>query len=118
MSISLDAMGSMYTSDSSYTDSSTKSLENTLNSDLSNATDEELMGVCKEFESYFTEMVFKEMEKSIPDNDQGSDSASTQLKDYYKEQLIGEWSKMSAESSSGMGLANQLYEQIKRNYNL
>lgn len=118
MSISLDALGSMYATDSTYTDASLKKLEDTLQSDLSKASDEELKNVCKDFESYFTEMVFKEMWKSIPDYEQSSDSASNQMKDYYQEQLISTWSKMSAQGHNGTGLANQMYEQIKRNYHM
>ena len=32
------------------------------NTDYSNASDEQLMDVCKQFESYFLEQVFKEMQ--------------------------------------------------------
>ena len=114
MSISMDALAGMGTSTLTSTDSKAQSLQNTLESDLSKASDEQLKGVCKEFEAYFTEMVFKEMMNSVPDNSE-SDSASKQAKDYYKEQLIQTWADMSAEDGRGIGLANQLYEQIKRN---
>ena len=38
-----------------------KTLETT---DYAKATDDELMDACKQFEAYFVEMVFKEMEKT------------------------------------------------------
>lgn len=116
MSISIDALVGMGTSNLTSVDSKAQSLQNTLQSDLSQASDEQLKEVCKDFEAYFTEMVFKEMMNSVPDNSQ-SDSATKQAKDYYKEQLIQTWADMSAEGGRGIGLADQLYEQIKRNNN-
>ena len=116
MSISIDSLAGMGTSNLTSVDSKAQLLQNTLQSDLSQASDEQLKEVCKDFESYFTEMVFKEMMNSVPDNSE-SDSATKQAKDYYKEQLIQTWADMSAEGGRGIGLADQLYEQIKRNNN-
>ena len=49
-------IGSYYMDSVSDTSSSTSELEKTLGSgDLSNASDDELMQVCKDFESYFIE---------------------------------------------------------------
>ncbi|MGN0482416.1 MAG: rod-binding protein [Lachnospiraceae bacterium] len=115
MSISLDAMSSVYTQSTSASNQKAEELQSKLSKDLSSSSDEELMDVCKQFESYFTEMVFKEMEKSIQ-KEESTDSASQQQKDYYTEQLIQKWSEMSAESPTGTGLAKQLYQQLKRNY--
>lgn len=114
MSLSLDALASSSLTNTGLTDGKAQSLQDTLQSDLSQASDEQLKKVCKDFESYFTEMVFKEMMNSVPDNSQ-SDSATKQAKDYYKEQLIQTWSDMSAQGGRGIGLAEQMYEQIKRN---
>lgn len=94
----------------------TGSLETTLNSNLTQATEEELLEVCKEFEAYFTEQVFKQMNKMVPESDESSSSMSG-LKDYYKDELIQEYASMSTENG-GIGLAQTLYEQMKRNYNL
>ena len=38
-------------------------LNDTISGDLSSASDEELMDVCKDFEAYFVEQVMKEMKK-------------------------------------------------------
>lgn len=94
----------------------TNKLEQTLTSDLSAATDEELMSVCKEFESYFLEQVFKAMQKMVPESENQS-SSTKQLQDYYKDEMIQQLAKDSTETNS-LGLAQTLYEQMKRNYGL
>lgn len=88
-------------------------LQNQLDSDYTSATDDELMDVCKQFEAYFLEQVFKEMQKTIPENEDG-DSSTTQLVDYFKDQMIQELASQSTEQNS-LGLAQTLYEQMKRN---
>lgn len=84
--------------------------------DYSKATDDELMDVCKEFESYFLEQCFKEMLKTV-DTDEFSSSSTSTLVDYYKDEMVR---KIASESTDkeGLGLAQMLYEQMKRNYNL
>ena len=56
MSITIGS-NSLYNSATSTLDTSntTKKVESKLNSDLKNSSDEELMDVCKSFESYFVE---------------------------------------------------------------
>ncbi len=80
----------------------------------SSATDDELMDVCKQFEAYFVEQVFKEMEKTVPKSE-GSLATDNQLVDYFKDNLR---QKLSAEAADqqGLGLARMLYDQMKRNY--
>lgn len=98
--------------------SSANSLKATvINKDFSNSTDEEMMEACKEFESYFLEQVFKEMEKSVDifkDKDDQSAGSMTML-DYFKDQAIQKISAMNTEQNS-LGLAQTLFEQMKRNY--
>ena len=91
---------------------STSKLENSLKADYSSATDDELMDVCKQFESYLLEQVFKEMMKTIPENEYTSQSTSTML-DYYKDQMVQSIAAESTETN-GLGLAQMLYEQMKR----
>lgn len=86
------------------------------NTDYSNATDDEIMEVCKEFESYFTEQVFKALQKMVPEDETMSSTTSTTL-NYFNEMLTQEYAKASTENG-GLGLAQMLYEQMKRNYNL
>ena len=80
------------------------------------ATDDELMDACKQFESYFIEQMYKAMVKTIPQNEETSGSTST-LMDYYKDQMVQSIAEQTTEQSS-FGLAQMLYEQMRRNYGL
>ena len=92
-------------------------LQNQLNgSDYTKATDDELMDACKQFEAYFLEQMFKEMMKTIPESDETS-SSNSQLMDYYKDEMVQQIASDSTEQNI-LGLAQMLYEQMKRNYNL
>lgn len=86
------------------------------NADYTKATDNELMDACKQFESYFLEQMFKEMMKTIPESEDTS-SSNAQLMDYYKDEMVQQIASDSTEQNS-LGLAQMLYEQMKRNYNL
>ncbi|MGN0308163.1 MAG: rod-binding protein [Lachnospiraceae bacterium] len=94
----------------------TSKLQSTITKDYSKATDDELMDVCKQFEAYFLEQVFKQMEKTILKDEESSGSTST-LVDYFKDSAIAELATQSTETQ-GLGIAQMLYEQMKRNYNL
>lgn len=92
-------------------------LENKLDTDYSTATDDELMEACKEFEAYFLEQMFKEMMKTIPKNDDEESGSASTMMDYCQEQMIQSLASDSTENNS-LGLAQMLYEQMKRNYGL
>ena len=94
---------------------SSKLQESIKNKDFKAATDDELMDVCKEFEAYFIEQVFKNMKKSMVPASQPLDGASETLKSYYEDELTSQYAKSAAEQSTS-GLAQMLYEQMKRNY--
>ena len=66
--------------------------------------------------AYFLEQMFKEMMKTIPESDETS-SSNSQLMDYYKDEMVQQIASDSTEQNS-LGLAQMLYEQMKRNYNL
>ena len=91
-------------------------VENQLGKDYSAATDDELMDACKQFEAYFLEQVFKEMVKTIPESDSSTGSTGS-LVDYYKDQMIQNIASETTEQNS-LGLAQMLYEQMKRNYGI
>lgn len=82
------------------------------NGKLENATDQELMDACKEFEAYFLEQVFKEMSKTVMSSDESGSNGS--LVSYFKDQTLTSIAKDSTEQNS-LGLAKMLYEQMKRN---
>lgn len=75
----------------------------------SSATDEELMEACKSFEAYLLEQVFKGMEKTILKEEE-DDPYLNQFGD----KLYEEYAK-SATEGQGLGLAQMLYESMKRN---
>ena len=85
--------------------------------DYTKSSDDELLAVCKEFEAYFVEQMFKAMQKMVPESSEEMSSSTRQLQDYYKEQMTQSFAKQSTESG-GLGIAQMLYEQMKRNYGL
>lgn len=95
---------------------SASKLENQLNGDFSNATEEELMDACKQFEAYFVEQMYKAMIATVPESQETSAYTST-LKDYYTDEMVQQLAEDSTETNS-LGLAQMLYEQMKRNYGL
>ena len=125
MSMSIDGMYSQYAANmlasSSGNTSAADKLQSTLeNSDYSKSTDDELMNVCKEFESYFVEQVFKALEKMVPEKDEESSSSVSSYMDYFGDMLTQEYAAAATESDNGrgLGIAQMLYEQMKRNYNM
>lgn len=109
----ISSLANQYTTDTS----STAKLEESLKTDYSQASSDELMEVCKEFEQYFVEQIFKEMRKTIPESESSSSYTST-MKEYYEDSLYQEYAKAITEQGDGVGLAKTLYEQMKRNYNI
>ena len=95
---------------------SSKKMQDTVSKDYSKASDDELLDVCKQFEAYFMEQVFKQMEKTVIKADESSGNSGA-LVDYFKDSAIQELTKTSTETQ-GLGIAQALYEQMKRNYGL
>lgn len=116
MSISIDNAMNIYNTYETK-DTTADKLSDTLSKDLSTATDDELMGVCKEFESYFLEQVFKSMQKMVPEHEYESTSSKTMM-EYYQDEMMAKFAKSATEEGEGLGLAQMLYEQMKRNYEL
>ena len=89
----------------------TGGLESTLGSiDKTKATDDEMMNACKEFEAYMIEQVYKSMEKTIIKADEDENEYET----YFGDMRIQQYAK-SVVDQGGVGLAQQLYEAMKRN---
>lgn len=76
---------------------------------------DELKEVCREFESYFLEQVYKEMFKTVGSEEGNSPMSS--LVDYFKDGAIQSLASQTTEQTGGP-LAQQLYEQMKRNYGI
>lgn len=101
---------SNYTSSmsSSSSVSADKLQESLTNANLEDATDEELMDVCKSFESYFIEQVYKEMKKTVKSED--DENSYMQCFGDILTQSYAE----DATETGGIGLAQMLYESMKR----
>ncbi len=95
---------------------STNSITSKLSGDYSDATEDELLEACKEFEAYFVEQILKNVDTALVGEDEDSTSIS-QLKDYATDGLYQEYAKMITDRGS-LGLAQELYEQMQRNYGL
>lgn len=95
---------------------SSSKLESQLKADYSQATDDELMDACKQFEAYFLEQIFKGMMKTVPESESSS-QANSNLVSYFKDEMVKELASQSTEQNS-LGLAQMLYEQMRRNYGL
>lgn len=112
MSISIDSnsLYSEYMNTTAGVSSKADKLTTTLTSDkLGSSSDEELMEVCKTFESYFVEQVLKEMEKTVHSSDEENDYYQ-----YFGDYLWQGYAEQITESGQ-LGLAQQLYESMKRN---
>lgn len=113
MSMTLDPTA-LYNINYNKTSSEASKLEDKINnSDLSSASDDELMSVCKEFESYFLEQIFKGMEKMIPKTEKSSNNEVEMFSDMAYQDIAAK-----ATEKTDFGIAQKLYEQMKRNYGL
>lgn len=92
--------------------SSATQLQDKLQNKKVASSDEDLMSVCREFEAYFTEQVFKAMYKMVPENKE-QESSTKQLTGYFKDQMTAEYAKQSSQGD-GLGIAQMMYEQMKR----
>lgn len=91
-----------------------KTGDNWSKNDYTQATDEELMDACKEFEAYLWEQVLSEMTKNV-NFGVDTDSTSSTMVDYFKDEAMKEIAGQITESTTS-SLAQSLYEQMKRNY--
>lgn len=100
-------------------EASAQALKGKLNSTSTEATDDELMDACKQFEAYLWEQVFKEMEKStkIFSDEEEGDAYASNMVDYFSDSLIQEISSQ-ATTQGGNSLSQMLYEQMKHNYSI
>ena len=83
-------------------------------SDGTGMRDEELMDACKQFEAYFLEQVFKEMQKTVHRND---DASQNSLMEYFEDRYVQQIAE-DATDQQGLGLAQMLYEQMRHNYGM
>ena len=92
------------------------SLKGSVNGLSSNSTDEELMEVLKDFESYFVEQMIKQMKETFSSDDEESSMAS-QYTDTFMDYAIEDIADILLDEIGG-NMTQQLFEQMKRNYNI
>ena len=91
-------------------------LKNTVNGLSSESTEEELMSVLKDFESYFVEQMIKKMKETFTDDEEES-SVASQYTDTFMDYAIEEVADQLVDEIGG-NMTQQLFEQMKRNYNI
>ena len=112
----ISSLNTDYQSYLSNSSSATAKMDQVTNTDYKNATDEELMDACKQFEEYFVEMALKEVFKTVDLFGMGesTSNAMSTSKDFMKDSIVQKFAEKITEES-GLGLAQQLYESMKRN---
>lgn len=116
----IGGVGSVYADYMASQVSSTKAdtIKNKIENSAGAANEEELLDACKQFESYFLEQVFKEMLKTTKVfSDDDENGYASKMVDYFKDSAVQHLCEQ-ATAGDGLGLANMLYEQMKRNYGI
>ncbi len=119
MSVSMDSMASMLNTaaNNPILNQSSGKLQNTLDKVSGDSSEEELKQVCKDFASYFVEEVLKEVKENMAAEEEDSDSSISAMTDFQMDSVI-ETLADDLVDEVGSGFVQQLYEQMKRNYNL
>lgn len=97
--------------------SNAASLKGSISGVSSETTEEELLQVCKDFASYFVEEILKEVKENMMLEDEDEDSTLKTLTDFHMDSTI-EVLADEVVDEIGESFTQQLYEQMKRNYNL
>jgi flagellar protein FlgJ len=98
----------------SVSNATSASLESTLSNVSDSSSDDELMSVCKSFESYFVQKIIEEAKTSIAGEDEDEEGEYMQ---YFGDIMNEQYANLIVESGS-TGLAQQLYDSMKDNYSL
>lgn len=91
---------------------------NSLKSKIDNAEktkdDKALKEACKQFENYFIDQMMKEMRKTLSNSEEDSLIPKGKGEQMFTEMKDSEYSKRATDNG-GLGLANMLYKQLKKN---
>lgn len=118
MALSLDGITSALDAGSSRADSvAANSLKSSVGKLSKDSSEEELKGVLKDFESYFVEQIVKQMKETFTNNDEKEDSTASRYTDFFMDTAIEQISDRLVDDL-GNGLTQQLYEQMRRNYQM
>lgn len=113
--ISIDGISTLANTNAT-TNYEANKLKNSVNNVSSETTEDELLQVCKDFESYFIEQVIKQVKESLSLNEEENSSLAT-LTDYNMDFAIEAISDEVLDEV-GTNFTQQLYEQMKRNYGI
>jgi len=91
-------------------------LTDSINGLSSESTEEELKEVLEDFESYFVEQMIKKMKDTFTEKDEES-SVAAQYTDTFMDYAIEEVADQLLDEIGG-NMTQQLFEQMKRNYNI
>ncbi len=92
----------------------TENFKQILDNAMQNGDDKELKEACVEFESYFLNMMFKSMKKTVVSS--GGIFEKSNAQKMFEEMLDEELTKKMA-NTGGIGLADMMYKQMSRQNN-
>lgn len=91
----------------------TEGFKQALDNAAASQNDKELLNACQEFESYFLQMMFKEMRKTIDTSASFIPKSNTE--EIFQDMLDEQYAEQTAKNGKGIGLAEMMYKQMKRN---
>lgn len=92
-----------------------QNFQDTLEKAAANKSDAELLYACKEFESYFIQMMFKEMRKTVDTSHRLIPVSNAE--NIFQDMLDERISINLAHNGRGIGIAESMYKQMKRTQN-
>lgn len=91
--------------------------KSSINSVGKNSSDDELLGACKQFESYLWEQILKEVDKTTNLFGTGAEgSYAANMMNTFSDTFVQAFSDKLTSAGGDNSLAQTLYEQLKRNY--
>lgn len=112
MSSIIDTSSLYSTYSQSVSNAAASSLQSSLESVEGTSSDDELMSVCKSFEAYFVQKIIEQAKSSIANEEEQGEYMQ-----YFGDIMNEQYANLIADSGS-VGLAQQLYDSMKGNYNL
>ncbi|WP_352419435.1 rod-binding protein [Proteiniborus sp.] len=106
----IDSSANMLINTNTYDENKIKQITEKANN---KENDKALMKACQDFEAIFTHMLLKSMRSTIPESELIEKGTATEIfEDMYDQELANHLSK----GTNGIGIAQMLYNQMKRNY--
>lgn len=106
----IDTSTNMLINTNQYNDNKIKQLAESANN---KKDDKELLKACQEFEAIFTNILLKAMRSTIPESELIEKTTATEI---FEEMYDQELSTKLSKGQNGLGIAQMLYNQMKRIY--